>query len=173
MRLAPGDPFQKLLKLSEDIRRLQFRGPVFGHNVDVPQAVNAIPVLSEVFPGEPLDSISMYGLSHAFGDGYAKAVPPARGRGKAGHEKGGVHPPTLPDQTDEFRPLSQPVRLAKRLSAQILVTLIDRFPGPAGPIYPASRFLPLARRRLIILRPCLVDIRFKKPWFRARRSLLG
>ena len=44
---------------------------------------------------------------------------------------------------------------------------------PVGCHYPASRFLPLARRRLIIRRPCLVDIRFRNPWFRARRRLLG
>lgn len=38
---------------------------------------------------------------------------------------------------------------------------------------PASRALPLARLRLRILRPLLVDMRFRKPWFLARRSLLG
>lgn len=39
--------------------------------------------------------------------------------------------------------------------------------------YAVRRFLPRARRRLTILRPCLVDIRFKNPWFRARLSRLG
>lgn len=44
---------------------------------------------------------------------------------------------------------------------------------PMSISYPASRTRPLARRRFIIRRPCLVDIRFKKPWFLARLILLG
>ena len=39
--------------------------------------------------------------------------------------------------------------------------------------YTASRFLPLALRRLMILCPLLVDIRFKNPCFLLRFLLLG
>jgi hypothetical protein len=75
----------------------------------------------------------------------------------------------------------------RSLSALVNVVLLNVWrpfstrPGPIRPLrgksagfgYALNRFRPLARRRLMILRPCLVDIRFKKPWFRARRSLLG
>lgn len=37
----------------------------------------------------------------------------------------------------------------------------------------ASRFLPLARLRLMTRRPALVDILFLNPWVRARLILLG
>lgn len=37
----------------------------------------------------------------------------------------------------------------------------------------ASRFRPLARRRLITARPLLVFIRARKPWVRRRRMRLG
>jgi hypothetical protein len=40
-------------------------------------------------------------------------------------------------------------------------------------LYPASRALPLALRRLMIFLPCLVDIRLRKPWFLARFNRLG
>jgi hypothetical protein len=141
--------------------------------------VDAVPVQSKVFPGEPFDPVSRYGLSHAFGDRYAKAGPIAGGRCKTGREKGSVHPPPLPEEANVFRPLPQPVRLGKRLSAQIWRPFSPHtgptagFQVPVGFDYPASRFLPLARRRLIIRRPCLVDIRFRNPWFRARRRRLG
>jgi hypothetical protein len=39
--------------------------------------------------------------------------------------------------------------------------------------YADNRILPLALLRLMILLPCLVDIRLRKPWFRARLILLG
>jgi hypothetical protein len=37
----------------------------------------------------------------------------------------------------------------------------------------ARRFLPLARRLLITILPCLVDMRTRKPWVRALFFLLG
>lgn len=48
-----------------------------------------------------------------------------------------------------------------------------RFFDSPGKNQPASRALPFARLRLRILRPLLVDMRFRKPWFLARLSLLG
>jgi hypothetical protein len=48
-------------------------------------------------------------------------------------------------------------------------------PGPLirAPDYAERRFLPLARRRLMIFRPDGLAIRFRKPWFRLRLILLG
>jgi hypothetical protein len=40
-------------------------------------------------------------------------------------------------------------------------------------VYADSRMRPLALLRLMILLPCLVDIRLRKPWFRARFIRLG
>jgi len=40
-------------------------------------------------------------------------------------------------------------------------------------VYTVKRLLPFARRRLIILLPDFVDIRFKNPCLRARLILLG
>ena len=39
--------------------------------------------------------------------------------------------------------------------------------------YNDSRFLPLALRRLMMRRPALLDILFRKPWVRALFTLLG
>jgi hypothetical protein len=39
--------------------------------------------------------------------------------------------------------------------------------------YAVNRFLPLARRRLTIFLPCLVDILFLNPWVLALLILLG
>jgi len=39
--------------------------------------------------------------------------------------------------------------------------------------YTDNRFRPFALRRLMTLRPCLVDIRFKNPWVLERFLLLG
>ena len=44
---------------------------------------------------------------------------------------------------------------------------------PAGSFQAESRALPFARRRLMTLRPALVDIRLRNPWFLARLRLLG
>lgn len=55
-------------------------------------------------------------------------------------------------------------------------------PGPQWPAgeaglarraYAERRFRPLARRRLMMFRPALVDIRFRKPWVLERLILLG
>jgi hypothetical protein len=103
---TPGNPFEKALKLSEHIRRLQLRGSAFGHEVDVPDAANAISVQPKMLSGKPLDPVTLNGFSHAFGDGNTEAVAGAGSRGKVGQEIGGVNPPTLPGKTNKFRSLS-------------------------------------------------------------------
>jgi hypothetical protein len=103
---APGNAGQKVLKLSEHLRRRQIRSPAFCHDIDIPYAADALPVPSKVFPNKPFDPISPCGFSHALGDGNAEAVLLAGGRGIVCQKKCGVNPPADPGQTEKLRPLS-------------------------------------------------------------------
>ena len=147
MICAPGDAVQQILQLSEHIRRRQICRPAFGNDIDVPLSSDALPVVPKVFPNEAFDPISPNGLSHFFGGGYPQTTALNR-RGKHGHEKRSVNPPTLPEQMEKLLPFSKSVRLGKCCSAQ------PRRPCPApGPASPPSTGRPKTAMPLIAFYP--------------------
>ncbi len=108
----------------------------------------------EVFPDVAFDAVSGDGGSDFFGHGDAQTGPLSAALSEVGDKISVLYALSRSGQAEKFMALQQPVRFGEGDQAD-------------------SRFLPLARRRLIIRRPPLVDIRFRNPWVLARLILLG
>jgi len=116
------------------------------------------------FPDAPLEAIPGYGIADlaAHGDPYAHG---RTGRlGPEDDETGGLDLAPLPGYPQEVRSFQEPFMLRKagHVARPYLAAMVT-----------ASRFRPLARRRLMTSRPFLVDMRTRNPWVLFREVLLG
>lgn len=123
MACTPGNAVHQSLKTVEHFLCRQFGCAGFGDDVDIPPSPHAVTVMSEAFSGQPLDPIASNRFSHTFGDSDAKTAAVAGGGCNKSREKRFVNPPSRAGKEKVLPPLSKPVRLGERLSAQSLSTL--------------------------------------------------
>lgn len=147
----------------------------FGHDVEVPAADQGMALRSKGLPYDPFDPVAAGSLGHLFGNGNSQPRLGGLSRPVKYQEVAGVDLFTAAGQENEFTPFEQPVGFGEFAAQRHRPDMpaADADSGLAGHDQTARRFLPFARRRLITLRPFLVDIRFRNPWVRARRILLG
>jgi hypothetical protein len=136
---------------------------------------------SEKFPHTPFDPVPGNRSPHPFGDGDAQPAAVLTSGSADGYKIAVLN--SFPDfrQCQKFRSSEDPFRFFKLMPGQTLhLAPKGLSPSPQngstnganGP-YWANRLRPLARRRLIILWPAFVDIRFRNPWVLALFNLLG
>lgn len=123
-------------------------------------------VQPEVFADISFDAVPSDGAADFFGHGDAQTGPLGATRSEIGDKIPVLNAFPRSGQAEKVRAFQQPVRFGEGKGSQ-------RSNSEWGPDQADSRFLPLARRRLMIRRPPLVDIRFRNPWARARLILLG
>lgn len=156
----------------------QLCGLRFRNDVDVPHAGDAVAVEPEALPRKPFDPVSDHRLPDLSGDGDAQPVAPRPSGAVIGDEIPVRDPSSRAGEPQIIGAFANPIVFGECKPTWRLVaggvSLGERAAGRGTVVGQAeSRLRPRARRRLIIRRPSLVDIRFRNPWVRARLMRLG
>ena len=152
-----GDIFEKTFKVCKSLTGGQSRGFFFGDDVQITATRKQFPVATKKFAHQPLDPVSGDSTTNFFG--YCHPQPwKCNSRGlENGNKVWGVDPGSGLGKFLKLLPLENPVFFFKKGG------LGARETGAKIGFYNASRLRPLALRRLMMRRPCLVDILFRNP----------